>query len=117
MTTTPLKEVTVVCFPGKHGEFTLYEDDGVSRDFENGDFLKTRLVYQNKSGKITVEIIPEGKGYRNMPLVRSYRIELMQTEKSLTLIEGNGEVSFDQNKNTITIPIQDIKNKIKIVLQ
>ena len=117
MTTTPLNDLVITCFPGEKGEFTLYEDDGISREFENGAFLKTKLVYQNTNGKITIEILPEGTGYQDMPTTRSYLIELMQTEKALSFVEGNGEIIFDKNKNTIILPRQDIKQAIKIILQ
>jgi alpha-glucosidase (family GH31 glycosyl hydrolase) len=117
MTTTPLNHVIVTCFPGEKGDFSLYEDDGVSKEFENGAFLKTKLVYKNENGMITIEILPEGKGYQNMPDTRSYQIELMQTEKKLSLVEGEGDIVFEENKNTILLPKQDIKKTIKIVLQ
>ncbi len=117
MASTPLEELTVLCFPGEYGEFTLYEDDGISRNFENGDFLKTKLIYQNDGETVAIEILPEGSGYWGMPAERSYKIELMQTNNALSLIEGNGTSVFEQNKNTVLILKQDIKKAIKIVLR
>ncbi len=117
MTTTPLLELVITIFPTERGEFTLYEDDGVSREFEDGAFLKTKLTYQNINGSITLDIVPEGNGYRGMPSERSYQIRLMQTNKPLSIIEGNGMATFENNVNTIVISKQDIRQSVKIVLQ
>jgi hypothetical protein len=117
MTTTPLLELVITIFPAERGEFTLYEDDGISREFEDGTFLKTKLTYQNINGSITLDIVPEGNGYRGMPSERSYQIRLMQTNKPLSIIEGNGMATFENNVNTIVISKQDIRQSVKIVLQ
>ncbi len=116
MTTTPLTELTVLCYPGESGSFTLYEDDGISRDYETGAYLKTMLSYLNENGKITVEITPTGAGYKDMPTERAYQIELPETKKALTLLEGEGEISYENGKNIVTISAQDIKKPVKIVL-
>ncbi len=117
MATEPLTELIITCFPGEKGEFTLYEDDGISREFENGACLKTKLTYENANGKIKMSILPEGNGYRDMPTERAYTIELPLTEKALTLTSGEGEVSFENGKHFVRIPKQDIKKQISIVLE
>ncbi len=117
MTTEPLTELHVVCFPAEDGSFTLYEDDGISRGFETGACLKTMLTYKNENGRITVSIAPEGNGYEGMPEDRSYVIELMNTEKALTLAEGEGKVIFENGKNTVSIPARSIKEAVIVVLE
>ncbi len=117
MTTEVLKDLQILIFPGESGEFTLYEDDGITRDFENGAYLKTKLAYINKNGKITVSITPEGNGYAGMPAERSYTMILKNTEKKLSISEGNAQISFENGKNIIRIAAQDIKSPVKIVLE
>ena len=36
--------LTLLCAADKDGQFTLYEDDGVSMDYENGGYLKTDIT-------------------------------------------------------------------------
>lgn len=38
--------IRLLCAPDKDGAFTLYEDDGVSKDYEKGIFLKTKIEIQ-----------------------------------------------------------------------
>lgn len=40
-------------YPGKDGEFSLYDDDGVSYDYEKGKSTVTRLRWNEGSGKLS----------------------------------------------------------------
>ena len=44
----------ILVYPGKDGEFALYDDDGVSYDYEKGKGSSTRLQWNDGSGKLTV---------------------------------------------------------------
>ncbi len=114
MTTEVLNELHILVFPGEKGEFTLYEDDGITREFENGAYLKTKLAYTNENGKLTLSITPEGSGFDGMPAERAYIIELPEINHALTIEEGIGEVSFENGKNIIRIPKQDVKASVII---
>jgi alpha-D-xyloside xylohydrolase len=54
-TATPqaLKEVRV--YPGRNAEFALYDDDGVSYDYEKGSGKTTRLKWDDKAKQLTAE--------------------------------------------------------------
>ncbi|MBL8269928.1 DUF5110 domain-containing protein, partial [Steroidobacter sp.] len=54
-TATPqaLKEIRV--YPGKDATFTLYDDDGVSYDYEKGIGRTTRLQWDDQRGLLTAE--------------------------------------------------------------
>ncbi|MEI9905992.1 MAG: DUF5110 domain-containing protein [Asticcacaulis sp.] len=41
-------------YPGKDGDFDLYDDDGTSYDYEKGKGVTTHLHWDNASGQITV---------------------------------------------------------------
>jgi alpha-D-xyloside xylohydrolase len=40
-------------YPGKSGEFRLYEDDGVSYDYEKGKSTTTVLKWDDAAGKLS----------------------------------------------------------------
>ena len=71
----------------------------------------TLISYKNEHGKITLEIVPEGNGYEGMPGRRAYRIDLMNMEKPMRLIDGEGEITFGEGKITVRIPEKDAKNR------
>nr|WP_314545582.1 glycoside hydrolase family 31 protein [uncultured Massilia sp.] len=43
----------VLVYPGKDGEFSLYDDDGVSYDYEKGKSTVTKLRWDDASGKLS----------------------------------------------------------------
>jgi alpha-D-xyloside xylohydrolase len=57
-TSTPqaLKEIRV--YPGRESEFTLYDDDGVSYDYEKGQGRITRLHWDDERGQLTAKGAP-----------------------------------------------------------
>ena len=46
----------VIVAPGDDAEFTLYDDDGITYDYERGAFSTTRLVWNDASGKLTSDV-------------------------------------------------------------
>ena len=118
MTTARVESLIIRIYPGESGSFTLYEDDGISRAYESGAYLKTKLSYANENGVITLKIEPLGKGYAGMPEMRSYRIELMNTGKKLNVLNDiQSDVQFDGKMNTVQICKTDNKKSIEIILK
>lgn len=57
-----ISPLTIHIYPEKSGTFDLYEDDGVSYDYEKGIFSITTYSYSYNSGEMTIQkSIPEGK--------------------------------------------------------
>lgn len=79
MGTAPLDTLIVRAYPGADGEtgaFELYEDDGISDDYEKGGYALTRLEYRRDGGKIEVSILPAKGTYRGQPASRDLIVEL-----------------------------------------
>lgn len=54
-----VSDLRIVCAPDKDGSFTLYEDDGATRDYENGAFLRTRI--EMRAGeRVTISFTHDG---------------------------------------------------------
>jgi alpha-glucosidase len=70
----PLDPLSLHVFPGDQAEFTMYEDDGISMEYQSGGFTTTR--YQLRGDDHTAELeIFERKGSYNIP-VRSLHVIL-----------------------------------------
>ena len=117
MTERPPDELIIRIYPSEKGEFALYEDDGISCGYEKGEYLKTKLSYINQNGVITVKIEPYGQGYIGMPEMRSYRIELANTERPLTVLNDiQCKTEFDKKMNIVQIEKTDSKKSVEITL-
>lgn len=51
--------LTVLVYGGRDGEFTLYDDDGVSYGYERGEFMRIVMRYDDAAGTLTISA-PEG---------------------------------------------------------
>jgi alpha-glucosidase/alpha-D-xyloside xylohydrolase len=49
---------TVRVYPGRDGNFRLYEDDGVSLDYTRGKYTRTRFKWDDKARRLAIE--PDG---------------------------------------------------------
>jgi alpha-glucosidase len=60
LATEGIEGIKLICAPDKDSDFTLYEDDGMTKEYEKGNYLKTHITM--KSGERTIlEFNHEGK--------------------------------------------------------
>ena len=117
MTKSVPETLIIRIYPGKSGCFTLYEDDGISRKYENGEYLKTELRYENQDGRLTLVIEPKGLGYSGMPCKRAYRIEWMQTDRKMKVLSDiQAENSYENGLNIVQTEKVDIRKSVTIVM-
>ena len=103
---------------GADGSYTMYEDDGKSMAYQNGQFVTTLYnVSWNNNGTLIVDI--EGsKGNQSLiPNERRYEIKIYGVKKSLNdfAIDINGEKSsvlyeFDECISTLTVFMPNVKS-------
>lgn len=93
MASTPLNTLVVRCYPGgeeyKHS-YTLYEDDGESREYEQGGYALTELGSSRKAGKCTLTVSPVKGSYKGQPQKRAYRFELAGISQPVS-VKVNGK--------------------------
>jgi hypothetical protein len=121
MASTPLNELIIRCYPGEHGQkksFTLYEDDGITHSYENGEFAQTELQCSRERNYVTVTIGPATGKYKGQPQSRSYVIEFPCTIRSDSAsVNGKSvRVEYDETNftNRIHIPKYSITKKIRV---
>ena len=71
---------------GEESSFTLYEDDGVSNDFEQGIYRKTKITM---SGTEAVKVVFEAEGEYADP-VESVKVTLIHKEKAPLFVSLDG---------------------------
>ena len=51
------KNLTVHIYPGQNAEFTLYEDDGETNNYKNGEYCKTLFSWNDSTKSLTINKI------------------------------------------------------------
>lgn len=78
-------DLTIKVYTGKNGEFTLYEDEGVNYNYENGAYSTIKFSYDDASQQLTVDDV---KGeYTGMAKDRIFKIEWITKGKKNTISE------------------------------
>lgn len=124
MASVTLDTLIVRCYPGSEGDnntYTLYEDDGVTTDYEQGRYATTALTYSKADGRIIVTIAPAQGSYEKQPMRRSYRIELPGLAAN-TKVKVNGrrsKASFDKELNGLVIDVKatDIRKAVTVTAE
>ena len=89
----PWDDLEVRVYPGADGTFTLYEDDGETRDCEKGAF--TEIDFAWNDAKKTLTIGPRRGSYPGMLKTRSFRVRLVGGETRTVQYAGGGvEIEF-----------------------
>ena len=77
-TTQTVTGLSILCEAGRDGAFTLYEDDGLTMDYEKGVFLKTFITM--KAGEKTTLTFRNEGNYETT--VEDIQIDMIHREKS-----------------------------------
>lgn len=67
---------TLRIYRGSDGDFTLYEDDGISLDYLAGEATWTRIRWDDSTNRLIIEPSPP-KGATSLPTNRAFRIQLI----------------------------------------
>ena len=118
------RDIELYVFAGDDGEFVMYEDDGVSMEYENSRFAKTRYTFEwNEMKRFTIH--PVIGDHSLIPEQRFYQIKLYGLPKDS--IEGiwinscmvTYSHSYDGEKSITIIELQkvDVKDKIEVFIK
>ena len=80
--------LTLKCFAGADGSFTLYEDDNETTAYQEGHFAETRFTQDWAQGIITLH--PASGDTALLPKTRSYTLELVGYDRLPERILVNG---------------------------
>lgn len=121
MTTEPLRELVVRAFPGEKGAFTLYEDDGISKDYLRGEHATTVLSYARDGGIVAVTVAPTQGSFKGQLKKRAVVVELAATRKARKAwIDGReADVEYDEETfvNRIRVPERSIADGVTVKVQ
>ena len=99
----PLSTLVLRVYPGLNGDnnsYTLYEDDGESKDYEKGHYAETKLVYMQKDNHVTLTVQPTKGEYNGQLTSRAYRIELAGWN-NITQVKINGK-KYKVNQDSVS---------------
>lgn len=86
----PVTTVSLDVYPHRSSEFVMYEDDGVSFEYENGRVAITRIQCEAASDRVVLRIARRAGAYDGMPADRNYELIVHLNGKPLEVtVNGN----------------------------
>ena len=115
------ESLEVRVYAGADGTFTLYEDDGVSCDYEKDDCAKTPMEFHWTDEK-TFFINPVEGNTALIPAKRTYRIRIFgSTATEAVVLRGGSEVKVETSccskRHVLTIELTDVAAEEKIEIR
>ena len=98
--------------------FTLYEDDGISLDYQKGVYATTPLRYTQSGRKATVTVDPVSGAYPGLVKSRAYRLQLPALQAA-SKVKVNGKAVkpvYDEavGCHVVSIPSAPLSRRITI---
>ena len=83
-------------YRGSDGEFTLYDDDGTTLNYLEGNATLTRVTWNDDAGTLTIGPVSLGAGAsRDRPDSRKFRVELLPDGQSRQVTYLGRRVTVD----------------------
>ena len=106
------ERMEIQVFPGASNTYSIYEDDGITTNYKNGDYAITNIEYLYKKDNYTLTILPTQGKISVLPPKRDYVIKFKNT-KSTTIVKsyfnGNPINNSKMRKNAdLVIEIKDV---------
>ncbi|NLF16617.1 MAG: DUF5110 domain-containing protein [Lentisphaerae bacterium] len=101
----PAEEITLDVYPDGDSRTTLYEDDGVSLDYQAGRVAETAIACRATARSVRLAVSPRRGEYDGMPSRRCYRIEL-HLESAPRAVKVNGQavaIAFDAARRVCVV--------------
>ena len=95
--------VTLNVYTGADGSFSLYEDDGTSRQYLHGQYSRIPLRWDEAAKTLTIGA-REGNGYDGMPSKRAINIRWMKPGKPRALAfdaKSDASITYDGAAQTV----------------
>ena len=96
--------ITLHVYTGSDGEFSLYDDDGVSRQYLADAFARVPIRWNEQSGTLTIG--PREGSFPGMAAVREFRVRLYRPDRARPMVlDGAGDetVRFDGRRQVLTL--------------
>ncbi len=91
-------EIVIAC--GDSNEFTLFEDDGVSNEFENGNYCLTKFSLQHSENKEIFIVSPSSGNTALIPEKRNYRLLFKGYKAGCRFYAKGSELDAEYNAKT-----------------
>ena len=86
-----VEPVTITTFPGANGASSLYEDDGESFDFRNGEFTRIEMQWEDAARQLRIHLASGVRMLSAKP--RTFSIKVIDSNETKTVVFNGDPMS------------------------
>ncbi len=102
----PIDPVTLDIYPSQKSSYKLYEDDGKSLNYQNGDFAQTEIKCSETNQTVTIELLSSEGKFKVADRNYTLTVHLDKMPESVTLSEtALNNWNFDDAKKTLELTV------------
>ncbi|WP_302949003.1 glycoside hydrolase family 31 protein [Alistipes indistinctus] len=116
----PLDTLILKVYPSGNSSYTLYEDDGVTFDYEQGKIAKTVFDCRQSGGRTELVVNPAEGDYNGMYPARVYEVEMrLASRPGSVTIDGvkTDAWSYGDGLLKVTVNQPDVRKKSVLVAE
>lgn len=115
--TEPIKRFIIKIFPHGESEYTMYEDDGQSYEYEKGAIASTKFSCKESGKGVEFTIHPVEGRFKGIPENRDYELEFLSDKKpGKLLVDGKKSKAWSYNEGKIRLTLDSLKIADKAVV-
>jgi alpha-glucosidase len=91
-----IDQLELVIFPADKSSYSIYEDDGISYDYENGIFSITSFTFSQDSNSSKLEVVKEKNGFETKR--KSYLFTILNCNKPKEIVSSqfsSSEINYE----------------------
>ena len=104
-------EMILKVVPGSNGSTTIYEDQGDSQAYIDGEYTQTVVQQQRLPAEVVLTIMPRTGAFEGMLQERGYTLQFLDEEKPFSVCLNGTAVdnwSYDDNLRLLTVSIPPV---------
>lgn len=98
----PLKELDINIYTPVDGEFEIYEDDGVTYDYEDGRFVKIRISASETENQLKITISSYGEEFQGFEKDKIFNLYIYGINGKEVRV-GDRSIDFENEGNVLKI--------------
>ena len=112
------EKLKVKVFAGASGSFEMYEDDGISYEFENGKYAFTNMTFNwGETSVFDIEVPKQNMEF--IPSIRSYEVEFIGiNDCEISVLKSGKQCKFEKIyiDGILHVKIDNVEGDLKITL-
>ncbi len=110
----------IVIFPGANNTYSIYEDDGITNNYKNGDHLITNVEYIYEKNNYKVTIMPVSGKVGIAPSNRTYKVLFRNTNLPSKVMSYIGSTQVNnkcyQDESDLIVEVNDVPTNSQLTI-